>query len=115
MKVKLFCFEFESKEKLVCVNGDGRCSVNRGIAHRCRKCRLERCFAMGMRKDFILSDEQKQRRKQRLELNRNLATQSTTTQQTTTTDQQIDKVNYLSKRNKQMSKTNDLNLVINGS
>ena len=100
---------------MICVTGNGQCSVNHGAPHRCRKCRLERCFTMGMRKDFILSDEQKQRRKQRLELNRNLATQSTTTQQTTTTDQQIDKVNYLSKRNKQMSKTNDLNLVINES
>jgi nuclear receptor subfamily 1 group I len=31
---------------------------------------LERCFAAGMRKDFILSEEEKQRRKQRLEENR---------------------------------------------
>ena len=91
LKVKLFCFEFESKEKLVCVNGDGRCSVNRGIAHRCRKCRLERCFAMGMRKDFILSDEQKQRRKQRLELNRNLATRVSAT---TPTADEIDQVRF---------------------
>ena len=73
------------------MNGDGRCSVNRGIAHRCRKCRLERCFAMGMRKDFILSDEQKQRRKQRLELNRNLATRVSAT---TPTADEIDQMRF---------------------
>jgi len=76
---------------MICVTGNGQCSVNHGAPHRCRKCRLERCFTMGMRKDFILSDEQKQRRKQRLELNRNLATRVSAT---TPTADEIDQVRF---------------------
>ena len=76
---------------MICVTGNGQCSVNHGAPHRCRKCRLERCFTMGMRKDFILSDEQKQRRKQRLELNRNLATRVSAT---TPTADEIDQMRF---------------------
>ena len=45
------------------------------MRRKCPKCRLERCLAAGMRKDFILSDEEIQRRRRRLEENRNLTSQ----------------------------------------
>ncbi len=40
---------------------------------------MERCFAAGMRKDFILSDEEIQRRRKRLEENRDLTSQHLST------------------------------------
>ncbi len=43
------------------------------MRRKCPRCRLERCFAMGMRKDFIRSEEEKQRRKKRPEEIRNLS------------------------------------------
>ena len=56
--------------KLRCLTGNSSCSVGHDVRRKCAKCRLERCFTVGMRKDFILSEEEKQRRKSRLELNR---------------------------------------------
>ena len=53
-----------------CLTGRGECPVGHGIRRKCQKCRLERCFAVGMRKDFLQTDEEKQRRQQRLEENR---------------------------------------------
>ena len=40
-----------------------RMSVTCLISRKCFRCRLERCFTMGMRKDFILNQEEIQRRK----------------------------------------------------
>ncbi len=34
---------------------------------------MDRCFAVGMRKDFIVSEQEKQQRKKRLEENRNIS------------------------------------------
>ncbi len=65
-----------------CVTGQGQCSVVHGSRRKCQKCRLDRCFSMGMRKDFILSEEERQRRKQRLEENRNLTSQRLSTSET---------------------------------
>ncbi len=42
------------------------------MRRKCQRCRLDRCFAMGMRKDFIRSEEEKQRRKKIINDNRNL-------------------------------------------
>ena len=58
-----------------CLTGRGECPVGHGIRRKCQKCRLERCFAVGMRKDFLQTDEEKQRRQQRLEENRRLRTE----------------------------------------
>jgi hypothetical protein len=44
---------------------------------------LERCFAAGMRKDFILSEDEKQRRKKNLEENRNRTSQRLSTSELT--------------------------------
>ena len=44
--------------------------MDRSVRRKCQRCRLERCFKMGMRKEFLLSDEEKQRRRKRLEQSR---------------------------------------------
>jgi len=54
-----FCFQ----DKIQCLTGQSQCSVAHETHRKCQKCRLDRCFAMEMRKDFILSEEEKQRRK----------------------------------------------------
>ncbi|CAF0960324.1 unnamed protein product [Adineta ricciae] len=59
--------------KLRCLTGENHCSVNFKSARRCQRCRLEKCLNLGMRKDFIISEEEKQKRRQRLEENRLLS------------------------------------------
>jgi nuclear receptor subfamily 1 group I len=54
-----------------CLTGQGQCSVAHTMRRKCTKCRLERCFNVGMRKDFFLSEEEKQQRRKRLEEKRN--------------------------------------------
>ncbi|CAG2099968.1 unnamed protein product [Medioppia subpectinata] len=44
------------KMLLVCPS-DGKCIINRQTRSICRKCRLNKCFAVGMRKEFILNNE----------------------------------------------------------
>ncbi|CAF1095278.1 unnamed protein product [Rotaria sordida] len=60
-------------EKLSCLTGKGQCTITYTMRRKCPRCRLNRCFTMGMRKDFILSEEEKERRKKRLEENRKIS------------------------------------------
>lgn len=39
-----------------------------GKRQKCQQCRLKRCFMMGMKKDYFISEEEKQRRRKRLYL-----------------------------------------------
>ncbi|CAF1184769.1 unnamed protein product [Adineta ricciae] len=48
---------------LSCASCERQCLVSYGIRRRCPQCRLERCVKMGMRKDFLLSEERKQQRR----------------------------------------------------
>jgi len=61
------------KTKVRCLSGENNCSINTNVIRKCQRCRLVKCFSMGMRKDFILSEEEKQRRRERIELNRQLS------------------------------------------
>ncbi|CAF1478779.1 unnamed protein product, partial [Adineta steineri] len=63
----------QSLEKLRCLTGHGKCSVAHDSHRKCPRCRLDRCLNAGMRKDFIRTEEEKQRRKQRLEENRSIS------------------------------------------
>jgi hypothetical protein len=49
---------------------------------------------MGMRKDFIRSEEENQRRRKRIELNRNKTTSSLNVLSNLHTTEQIDQVNF---------------------
>ncbi|CAF1307017.1 unnamed protein product [Rotaria sordida] len=78
-------------EKIRCRTGQNRCPISHNNYRKCQRCRLEKCFAMGMRKDFILSEEEKQKRRERLEGNRQLVNerQSSTESISSSTNQYI--------------------------
>ncbi|CAF0911982.1 unnamed protein product [Adineta steineri] len=50
-------------KRFKCLTDHGQCVIDYKISRKCYRCRLKRCFAMGMRKDLILSQEEIQRRK----------------------------------------------------
>ncbi|CAF0803882.1 unnamed protein product [Didymodactylos carnosus] len=60
----------QSIDRLACL-GSENCKIT-NARKQCKRCRLKRCFSMGMRKDFILSPEERLRRKKRLEENNQL-------------------------------------------
>ncbi len=80
-----FCFVLWLffQDRIRCITGQGQCPVAHEIRRKCPKCRLERCFSAGMRKNLILSEEQKQERKKRLEENRNITSQRLSTSELT--------------------------------
>ncbi|CAF4207658.1 unnamed protein product, partial [Adineta steineri] len=45
---------YQQLEELKCLTGNNECLVIHGINRKCHRCRLSRCFMMGMRKDFIV-------------------------------------------------------------
>ena len=47
-----------------------------GTRRKCQQCRLKRCFDMGMKKDYFVSEEEKQRRQKRRADNLHLSTVS---------------------------------------
>ncbi|CAF0885257.1 unnamed protein product [Didymodactylos carnosus] len=47
-----------------------KCNISNEITQKCKRCRLEQCFAVGMRKDYILTNEEKLFKKKRIEDNR---------------------------------------------
>lgn len=53
----------QNLETMRCLTGEHHCSVDYQTRRKCTRCRLEKCFSVGMKKEFILTDEQKQRRK----------------------------------------------------
>ena len=55
------------------MTGRDQCPIGYKVQRKCPKCRLDRCFAMGMRKDFLQTVEQKQKRQRSLEANRSIA------------------------------------------
>jgi hypothetical protein len=51
---------------------DGACDITLETRRRCKSCRLKKCFAVGMRKEWILTEEEKLNKKRRIEENRRL-------------------------------------------
>lgn len=64
--------------------GRDQCSVAYTMERKCQKCRLKRCLEMGMRKEFLLSEEAKQKRRKRAEESRKMSQEPC--QPITTTD-----------------------------
>ncbi|CAF0997215.1 unnamed protein product [Rotaria sordida] len=49
-----------------------RCNIRYDVKQKCQRCRLLKCFESGMRKDFILTPEEKLSKQLRLEENRRI-------------------------------------------
>lgn len=49
---------------------NGRCDITAVTRRFCQRCRLEKCFAIGMRKDYIMSEEDKELKRQKIEENK---------------------------------------------
>lgn len=47
-----------------------QCDITTITRRFCQRCRLEKCFAIGMRKDYIMSEEDKVLKRQKIEENR---------------------------------------------
>nr|CAD7461607.1 unnamed protein product [Timema tahoe] len=47
-----------------------KCQITVVTRRFCQRCRLAKCFAVGMRKDYIMSEEDKVMKRQQIELNR---------------------------------------------
>jgi hypothetical protein len=55
-----------------CRLNDGRCVITVSTRKRCKACRLAKCFEKGMRADWILTDEERSIKRQKIEENRRL-------------------------------------------
>ncbi|CAF4493725.1 unnamed protein product [Rotaria socialis] len=59
----------KSMEKFRCRNNNN-CVIIPATRKRCKRCRLTKCFKVGMRKEWILTEEEKRSKRKKIERNR---------------------------------------------
>ncbi|UJR13644.1 hypothetical protein I4U23_000656 [Adineta vaga] len=80
---------------------DEDCEITLETRRRCKSCRLKKCFAVGMRKEWILTEEEKESKKRRIEENRRL--RFPTNDETTSTKNDFNFPNLFSNKNERSS------------
>ncbi|CAF1046030.1 unnamed protein product [Adineta steineri] len=68
-----------NSRRLRCITGEGNCSVAHEMQRKCPGCRLDRCLNAGMRKDYLLTEEEKQRRKKPMKDKRTISSTRSST------------------------------------
>lgn len=66
----------DNPTKLKCRSGTNDCIVTLETRKRCKYCRLKKCLDKGLRKEWIMSEEEKRSKKQKIEDNRRLRAMS---------------------------------------
>ncbi|KAG8188429.1 hypothetical protein JTE90_007997 [Oedothorax gibbosus] len=79
---------------------ENNCKVDMVTRRFCQKCRLKKCFAIGMKKEWIMSDEEKKAKRDKIEKNR----QKRSIQQTTG-DSDKQEFTYIKSENHEDSQT----------
>lgn len=64
----------KSMDRFRCRNNDN-CVITPTTRKRCKRCRLSKCFKVGMRKEWILTEEEKRLKRKKIERNRLLKQQ----------------------------------------
>ncbi|CAF1210495.1 unnamed protein product [Adineta ricciae] len=59
----------KAMDKFRCRNNNN-CVITSTTRKRCKRCRLTKCFTVGMRKEWILTDEEKRLKRRKIERNR---------------------------------------------
>ncbi|CAG2162065.1 unnamed protein product, partial [Oppiella nova] len=67
---KIFFRRNGNKNQLLECTSYGNCKINLYTRKLCTKCRLNKCFAVGMRREFIQSHEEREERRQLVDENR---------------------------------------------
>ncbi|CAF2093465.1 unnamed protein product [Rotaria magnacalcarata] len=81
---------------------DGCCEITLETRRRCKSCRLKKCFTVGMRKEWILTEEEKVNKKRRIEENRRL--------RLTNVDESLLPSNGISKQSMDITEKQDVTL-----
>jgi len=67
--VTKFCYFVYFQDYFKCPYEE-KCKMDVSNRRFCKRCRLRKCFEIGMRKEYILTDEEKMRKRQRIDDNR---------------------------------------------
>lgn len=71
---------------------DEKCQMDTSNRRFCKRCRLKKCLQVGMKKEYILTDEEKATKRRRIEENRHLKKMTVTTNSSSSSSSMIDAI-----------------------